>query len=402
MNNLKNTLMITVAFLALFATQSCQKDDNPSPDPEPEETVQKLELEGKWTIESVNFLDESANWDNAVAFTSESGLGWAPNMYGKTMGINFQTTAVNDESNTKLGSKFNFIVGEDLPLSESDTYWYWNYVDEQESFEMKQLATAILPYDFSLSNISDVKTENDGDKIVFQAKINSRKPGGEATETLQVPVEITLRKGAPTEAAAVLLKGHPFVMPELELTEEENQAELIDELKELMGYNSNYTSTQLGSSNPAHIFYYMTTIDEMDWAVLDLENRRDNNNTKFLAPFVCIDKHNTLYFYFANSYTTYTKYHIEKENNLYTIIGEHIDNNLFFSPAYRDMDATARMKITYDVATKETIVVQEMLLDMGGSPMVFLDPVLKWTKDPSITVHSSFDDDYNPFPDLEL
>ncbi|MBD1431367.1 hypothetical protein H8B06_00895 [Sphingobacterium sp. DN00404] len=387
MNNLKNTLFVTIAFLALIATQSCSKDDNPSPEPEPEETVQKIELEGMWTITSVNFLDETANWDNAVAFTSESGLGWAPNMYGKTMGINFQTTAVNDESNTKLGSKFSFIVGEDLPLSESDNYWYWNYVDEQESFEMKQLATATLPYDFSLLDISDVKTENDGDKIVFQAKINSRKPGGEATETLQVPVEISIAKGTPSAGAAILLKGHPFVMPELELTEEENQAVLIAELQEVMGFNSNALYKMY---MPAE-YYWITTIEGVDLDKATLILPADESNHMPSAPFVVIDKNNTLFLNIRGYGSGYEKFKVSKEGDIYTLWGEHADCTLY-GQTYAE-NSTYRIKVTFDTETKETVVLRELL----NEGMVYIDYAISWTKDLSITTTSSWEGGWDPY-----
>ncbi|MGO1786639.1 MAG: hypothetical protein ACTHZ7_06140 [Sphingobacterium sp.] len=400
--NVKSIVMMFVTLLALNLLQSCKKDNNIDPNLPPDETVQKLELEGRWKIESVNFLDETVKWKEEVAFTSESRLGWAPAMYAKTMGVNFQVTEVKNTDGEKLGNKFSLIVGEDLPLSEANTYWYWNYIEDQQEFEMKQINSTEPPYDFSIMNISGIKIENDGDKVVFQAKLNSRKPGQAINETIQVPVEFILVRGVPTVEANILLKGQTFVLPDVELTEEENQAVLVAELKEKMGFNSNYISIQYRSTNPAHMFYYMTTIDDMDWSVLNIENPRDNNSTKFLAPFVCFDKNNTLYFYFANSGTTYDKYQIEKEGNLYTIIGEHEDNNFFFNPAYRNIDVSARLKVTYDIATKETVVVQEIFIDMGESSMVYLDPILKWTQDTNIQTHSLTEDEELPFYKIEL
>ncbi len=389
MNAFKQILLITTAFLALFVVQSCTKDDYPGP----EEPVQTLELEGRWTITSVNFLNNAANWKENVPFTSESGLGWAPNMFAKTMGINFQTTTVNNDSGTKLGSKFSFIVGEDLPLSENDTYWYWNYADEQLSFEMKQLITASLPYDFTLHDIREVTIENEGDKVVFKADVNSRKPGEDVAEIIQVPVEVTIVRGVPSVESVILSMGHPFVMPELELTEEENQAELIAELKQAMGFNSNQVHTLYMPAT----FYFMTPIEGVDWDLIEYVFEGANDNHMPSAPFVVIDKKNRLYFHMRNTGSWYEKFKITKEGNLYTLMGEHADAHTY-APGLPD-DTTHRIKVTFDAETTETLVIRELFSESDGT--VYIDYIISWTKDETITTHS-FNEEYNPYPELDV
>lgn len=388
-----------VAMLAFITMPSCKKD-KVEPGVPPEETVAKLELDGRWKIETVNFLDEAVKWKEEVKFTSESGLGWAPGMYAKVMGINFQITAVNNEGGTKLGNKFSYIVGEELPLKETDTYWYWNYKDEQKNFEMKQINTTVLPYDFSILDITDLKIENNGDKVVFKANVNSRKPGEAITDNIKTPVEITLTRGVPSATANIRLKGQIFVMPALELTEEENRAVLLAELKEKMGFNSSYVFKMYVDL----MGIFQTTIENFNWtdAVIQDFDQTEEKNINF---FVGIDKKDVLYFYERKgnndfNAASYNNYSIEKEGSLYTVWGEYSDGeNIIYRGSPADGNTTIRVKITFNAESKETAVVSEYfhpILNYIEGGIAF-----KWIKDNNITNYG-FGEELNPFPGMEF
>ncbi len=393
----KSILVLAVAITTLSIFQSCSDDNIP-----PVESIATLELEGQWTISSVNFLDETANWNEEIAYTSESGLGWAPALYTQIKGVNFQMTKTQNENGTELGNALSFIVTEAFPFDTEEAHWYWNYKDEQQNFELKQIDAALPAYNFSFGNITDIVMHDEGDKIVFKTMIASRKSGEDLTQTIQVPVEFVIYRGVPTATAQVLLNGITFEMPELELTETENQALLLAELKENMGsFNGAYSWTALV---PAE-FQWMTTIEGFDMEKVAYEITHDlNSRDETDVPFVCIDKNNTFHFWstsFGSMSVSYKNYQIEKEGSIYTIWGEHEDGEVYkLQPT--DEEVSLRSKIIFNAETRETLALRETVSILEGTTYVYLDTVTKWVQNPEIVYHSFSAEYFSEHPLLNL
>ena len=394
---LKNIITIFIAFASIHSIQSCSKKNDPVPDPViPEQT---LELEGKWAIESVNFLDETAAWDATVDYTSESGAGWAPGTYAHVKGMDFQTTALNNSNGQKLGNKYSPIVSEELSIDQKNT-WYWNYSNDKQSFETKPLPDNSASFDYAFHDISSINLAKDGNKIIFKAKINSRKPGKAINETVQVPVEVTLLRGVPTTEAKIIQKGQTFVMPQVVLTEEENRAVLLEELKANFAFNASYVF----KINMDFSSMFNATIEDFKWdnaIVQDVDRTED----KQLGIFVAVDKKGRLYFYVLkgnNDYNAvyYEKFKIEKVGTQYTLWGEHADGKGIVSRGdATTTNHTIRLKVTFDTATKETTAIPE-IYNLSGqyTEMGF---AYQWKKDANIKTQQ-FETGNNPFPNMEL
>ncbi len=394
---LKNIIAILIALTGIYSTQSCSKNNDPSPDPVSPKQV--LELEGKWTLESVNFLDETASWDAAVDYTSESGSGWAPGTYAQTRGIDFQISEIKNSNGQKLGNTFRPIGSEKLSLDEKNV-WYWNYLNEKQGFEIKSLPDNAASFDFAFHDITSITEDKGGNKILFKAKVSSRKPGKASNEKIQVPVEIILVRGVPTTEAKILLKGQAFSMPEVVLTEEENQAILLTELKANFGFNANYAL----KINFDFSSMFNATIEDFKWdnpIVQDI----DRTNEKLLSIFAAIDKKGHLYFYELkgnNDYNAvfYERFKIEKAGSLYTIWAEHADGKGIVNRGNTaTTDHTIRLKVTFDATSKETTAIPEIY--NLSAKYTEMGIAYQWKKDQNIKTHQ-LELGENPFPNMEL
>lgn len=207
MNRTKISRSLIFLFSCLLLLTSCSKDDDPVvPEPPVEEG---LELEGDWTFEKLDFLDESIVWDPAIDFSVDAAFGYAPYMFAGTQGFEFGTKKVAGDR----GQKF-IIINDGDRGDESTDYWYWNYTEDKQSFEIGQINPAMPPYNFSIMDISDIRESENKDKIVFKAGLNSRKVGGGFTDIEKVPVEITMTRGLQADSEVEMsVKGQPFEMP---------------------------------------------------------------------------------------------------------------------------------------------------------------------------------------------
>lgn len=207
MNLTKTFRSLIFLFSFLLLLTNCSKDEDVTPDPPAEEG---LELEGDWTFEKLDFLDESVLWDPAIDFSVDAAFGYAPYMFAGTQGFEFSSKKVADNR----GYKF-IIINDGDRGDESKDYWYWNYTEDRQSFEIQQINPAMPPYNFSIMEISDIRESEDKNKIVFKASLNSRKVGGGFTDIEKVPVEITMTRGIQGDSeVGMFIKGQPFEMPQ--------------------------------------------------------------------------------------------------------------------------------------------------------------------------------------------
>lgn len=189
----------------LFVSCSSDDDDNSLSD-------DVLNLEGEWKFTKMNFLDESVLWDNGLEYTSANIFGYAPYMfeYAEVKGFNFGTVKVQDNSGNVQGDRFDYVLGEDFGQDADEGYWYWNYLNDKESFEIIQVNPSFPPHNYSLKNVSDVELSNNGTRIDFKGYLYSREVGGTMMDIVQTPVEFTLTKGDIDEGVEVFITGIPY------------------------------------------------------------------------------------------------------------------------------------------------------------------------------------------------
>src|SRR5699024_4771072 len=154
---------------------------NPIGPPEPEPPSEtELALEGQWQFEKLNFLNPE---DIALPSADAApALGYAPIMFGGMQGFYFGDDEV--EGPMGEGKLFDYINEGDYNQDPESKYWFWNYTDDGKGFEIQQLNSSMPPYDFSIMEIEDIKLEEEGDKIVFKAKITTQEIGGGFTDKI--------------------------------------------------------------------------------------------------------------------------------------------------------------------------------------------------------------------------
>lgn len=216
---MKNISILIVGMVALLSFNSCSKDD-------PEVTADFL---GKWKLKEVNFIDDNVEpWHKDTEVTSGNLLNWAPYMYSEVIGYELRTNDYSNEDGELLGKRS--IVAINLDIDEyKDTYWVWNELEENESFEIKQISD-FIPYDFSLTKTSDLKASKKEGKDVLEFTTTVTSVNQDDIKTIRVPmmrpkiqVKARLmleRMGANDEyekgvyQPTIKLNGEPFEVPE--------------------------------------------------------------------------------------------------------------------------------------------------------------------------------------------
>ncbi|MCO5248892.1 MAG: hypothetical protein M9887_08095 [Chitinophagales bacterium] len=265
---MKNKFLKMMILGALIvSTVSCKKDKNENPiDPPP--LTNELQLEGKWVFESLEFLNTSeVSWKEGLEVNTENTFGYAPVMFSDMMGFDFQTKAIESGK----GNKFNFINDGDRNQDETKEYWYWNYLNEKQSFEIGQINSQLPPYDFGIHNIKNIVLNNDGNTIDFDAELTSRVVGGKLTETIETPVHIVIKRGESNNKVNVTIGGTPL---EQILDEFQNNEDNKTNAEKMIG-----TSWKLSSGstlyNPG-----LSDVDDPDQAylkIIALSLDSDNN-----------------------------------------------------------------------------------------------------------------------------
>lgn len=210
MNKAKLFFMACLSLTLVLFTSCSSDDDNDS-------NQAGLHLEGEWQLLKMDFQGEDAEWNPEVEYTSSNAFGYAPYMFhfGGIKGLIFGSQEVMDtESGNSLGKRFDYVMGLEVPQDPNEAYWYWNYKDDNESFEAIQRNPTWPPHDYSLTDVSDIQESQNGNKIVFTGHLKSRVPGGEMGDLVSVPVEFTIEKGEAVDPVEVFVNGEAFVEPE--------------------------------------------------------------------------------------------------------------------------------------------------------------------------------------------
>lgn len=216
MKTLRKLLMGSASLLlAVVMFTACSSDDDNT-----QSTEDELVLDGQWQLEKMDFLDaDQIKWDTSeVPYNRAAAFGYAPYMFdaGEISGFLFGERDVNDKDGNHLGQRFDYIMGGDFEAPQFDpntTYWYWNYTNDQKSFEMYQMEGPLPPHDYTLHNIRDIEVTEDGEKIVFTADLSSREIGGERGDNIETPVKFTITKGKPSKFVDLYIDGEPYEEP---------------------------------------------------------------------------------------------------------------------------------------------------------------------------------------------
>ena len=222
---MKNISFLIVGMSVLLSFNSCSKDDT-----DVEEEVIDAEFVGKWKLKEVNFIDENVEpWHEDTEVSSGNLLGWAPYMYSEIIGYELRTNEQSDEGGDFIGRQSVVVIN--LPFDEYEkVYWVWNESEENESFEIEQISS-FMPYDFSLTETSDLKASKKGGKEImeFTTTVTSvdqnsikRIPVFVMRPKIQVKVRLTLeRMGANDKyekgvyQPTIKLDGEAFELPEI-------------------------------------------------------------------------------------------------------------------------------------------------------------------------------------------
>jgi len=215
---MKNISFLILGMAALLSFNSCSKDD----------TEVTADFLGKWKLTEVNFIDDNVEpWHEDTEATSGNLLGWAPYMYSEIIGYELSNIDYSEEG-VLLGKKS--VVAINLDIDEyGDTYWVWNEIEENESFEIEQISD-FIPYNFSLTKTSDLKVSKKEDKEVLEFTTTVTSVNQDDIKTIRVPmmrpkiqveVRLTLeRMGADDKYVKgehnpiIKLNGEPFELPE--------------------------------------------------------------------------------------------------------------------------------------------------------------------------------------------
>lgn len=207
MKYLKKLSLLSMVLLAFVFVACSSDDDNNSSD-------DTLQLEGEWKFNTMNFLDDSVQWDPELDYTSANTFGYAPYMfdYAGVKGFIYGTTPVESNAGENLGKRFDYILSGNFGQDPEEAYWYWNYTEDGQSFDMEQVNPSFPPHDYSIKNISDVSV--DGNQLTFKGYLKSRIVGGSMQEMELTPVEFSLTKGTASAPVEIMIQGEPFVAPE--------------------------------------------------------------------------------------------------------------------------------------------------------------------------------------------
>ena len=198
MKNLK--FLVVLSMLLGVALVSCKKDEVA-----PKEET--LNLKGEWAIATIEFSDSNVI-ENAEA--DSSSLGYAPYMYSQIKGINFKTEKFENTEIDGYNASYYGVEGTPFEDLLADNHWYWNYLDNKNSFEMIQANTGYPPYDFSISNV-EILVLN-ANNVTFTAEINTKKVDKSymKDKTGFTKAKFKITKGVPTKNTKIYVGGDLF------------------------------------------------------------------------------------------------------------------------------------------------------------------------------------------------
>src|SRR5699024_3965692 len=210
MKTFQKIFMISLILMGMLTVVSCSSDDDDNI------ADDGLNLEGNWQFDTMDFLDDSVEWDPEIEYTSANTFGYAPYMfeYAGVKGFIFGTEAVEGLTGEIVGKRFDYVLTGEFGQDPDEAYWYWNYEEEGESFSMAQVNPSFPPHDYSINEITEVEISESGNKLEFKGTLKTREVGGSMSDMYQVPVAFSLTKGEPTENVEILIQGEPFTAPE--------------------------------------------------------------------------------------------------------------------------------------------------------------------------------------------
>ena len=172
-------------------------------------------------------------------------------------------------------------------------------------------------------------------------------------------------------------KDEVTVTPVVPKTDAEILAELKEELRTSMKYNSNYKQLQYSSNlNPDFKAAkdFSESLKSIQW---------DHNENKYMASNLVIDKKAKLYFSVGGSYYFFENFGLKKENDLYTITAK-LEDMFQITQEGNTTKPTGMgfsMSATYNVKTGKTI----QILEAMANETVVMVIASVWVQDKSIT-----------------
>lgn len=166
-------------------------------------------------------------------------------------------------------------------------------------------------------------------------------------------------------------------VPEKPKTEEEIQAELREELRTTMGFNSNYKSLLYSSlTNPD-----FKSAKDFSKSFTSIE--QDYTNNKYMSPNLVIDKKGVLWFSVSGTFYFFENYKLEKDGDIFTIkcnvedMFQLLNDGTTTKP--NGMGYTLLAK--YNIKTGETLRIAEALME----ETIVMVTAIEWIQDSSIT-----------------
>ncbi len=193
------TRLTTIAF-ALLMIAGCSKDKN-------EENEPKGFIEGEWNLEEVNFLSSNLLLDPEIDATKGKVPYYAPFILGEVYGYDFIKTKAKGVDGFRAIVIQNYFNAYD----KEEDYWYWNYKDNNQSFELIQINPVYPPaFDFSLRNVRNVQLS--GDVLTFVMTVESKVAEGNelSGDVQEIDVAVTLKRGKAVHGVKVYVDGEPY------------------------------------------------------------------------------------------------------------------------------------------------------------------------------------------------
>lgn len=201
---MKTKILILLSLFVFGFTACSSDDDNPVP-------PATSHMDGTWTLEKVDFKGDAINWDSDIPFNAQYRFGFAPFMFKDVRGFRFGSNKLSNQ----MGNRFDFVYEVDHGENPAEEFWYWNFTTaEKVDFEIQQVNPSFPPHNFTVDNITNIRSHDNNTVLIFDAELFSRVPGGPITQTIKVPVEMTIIKAYPTKDPDLYHNGVPYNFPD--------------------------------------------------------------------------------------------------------------------------------------------------------------------------------------------
>lgn len=207
--------------IALFILSGCNDNDSDN---------EEIEFTGRWRLTEINFTSNVSAWHKTTYADDKEVFGWAPYMFESLMGYELSNKEYTDANTQKKGNEAKVVLNSSFGSS-SKVYWIWNETNDGKGFEVSQLNTKMPPYDFSVTNVTNVRERKSGGKrvIEFTATVNSLdqekydvntmwmlRPTLKAEAQFVVESVADSYQFGEADVPAILLNGKTLTLPTLE------------------------------------------------------------------------------------------------------------------------------------------------------------------------------------------